>query len=938
MAVTPEQVASMLEMMQKQMSTIESMQKQNVALNKQLTSGGSSSQPNDDHSGGAKPKRPPPKRPSIESNMSDTDWAIFEDAWNRYKQMAKLSEVDDINLELRAACSDEVNKLLFEYVGPDELNKANVTEDALKTHIKRVAVKGKAKEVHRMMFGKLNQSVGESITHFVAKLKSQAMMCSFTVECTCKLKVTFLDEMIKQQLVAGLRNVDHQAKILSEAQTLNTLDAIINRLVGLETTEEASSSLGNTQTTQTAATKSKYKTQQKIPGKEKAAKPTMKDRPCRGCGKGSHGPGKSMNRKDCPLYDHRCSNCNILGHDVSVCERSKSSASHTSEEHGAIEDRQNYSSEANSVSFSFAGIPKAAPTVSIASDLAQPHLCWNKEADSFQPHAPPPSPIMMVTVRILTDVHKRYGRPVEEHTSIVVSSQIEAIADTGCQTCTSGSKLLKHLKVPLSYLIPTRHRIIGITDTTLEIKGALMLAITFNGNTCNQMVYIAGNASGLYLSEASLKDLGVITRDFPNTPLVLVMAALTNEADGTKCPCIPRAEPPSRPETIPLPPTEDNILALENWLLQTFMSSAFNTCTHQLLQSMSGTPVRIKFKKNILPYAVHKPIPVPHHWEEVVKEGIDRDIRLGVIEPVPQGTPTEWCARMVVVPKPDGTPRRTVDLQKLNEATLRETHHTPTPFKLVSTIPPNTLKTVCDAWNGYHSLELAKDSKNVTAFITPWGRYRYRRAPMGMHTSGDAYTRRFDDITAEVPRSVRCVDDTLLWNDTVEDAFWHTFDYLHLCASNGLVFNTNKFKFARSIVEFAGFEVTPTGYRPPERIIAAIRDFPVPENITDARSWFGLVNQVAYAFAQAKVMEPFRQLLVSKNRTWPKEDTNLREVFNKSKDVIIRQIQDGVQAFEKNRTTCLATDWSKTGIGFVLTQKHCRCTDTTPNCGQGTGE
>ena len=148
---------------------------------------------------------------------------------------------------------------------------------------------------------------------------------------------------------------------------------------------------------------------------------------------------------------------------------------------------------------------------------------------------------------------------------------------------------------------------------------------------------------------------------------------------------------------------------------------------------------------------------------------------------------------MVVTPKKNGKPRCTVDLQQLNKAALRETHHTPSPFNLVSAIPTHTYKTVIDAWNGYHSLSLHKDAKNAITFITEWGRYRYCRAPMGFHVSGDAYTRRFDDITAGHPRTVRCVDDTLLWDNDIENSFWHMFNYLKLCHDNGVVFNKDKF-------------------------------------------------------------------------------------------------------------------------------------------------
>ena len=45
-------------------------------------------------------------------------------------------------------------------------------------------------------------------------------------------------------------------------------------------------------------------------------------------------------------------------------------------------------------------------------------------------------------------------------------------------------------------------------------------------------------------------------------------------------------------------------------------------------------------------------------------------------------------------------------------------------------------------------------------------------------------------------------------------------------------------------------------------ILKSIRDFPRPENLTDLRSWFGLVNQLGH-FSQeiTQIMEHFRPLL-----------------------------------------------------------------------------
>ena len=61
---------------------------------------------------------------------------------------------------------------------------------------------------------------------------------------------------------------------------------------------------------------------------------------------------------------------------------------------------------------------------------------------------------------------------------------------------------------------------------------------------------------------------------------------------------------------------------------------------------------------------------------------------LCVIEPVPVNTPVTWCHRMVTVPKHNEEPRRTVDMQSLNKASVRQTHHTRSPFMLASSVFP----------------------------------------------------------------------------------------------------------------------------------------------------------------------------------------------------------------------------------------------------------
>ena len=137
--------------------------------------------------------------------------------------------------------------------------------------------------------------------------------------------------------------------------------------------------------------------------------------------------------------------------------------------------------------------------------------------------------------------------------------------------------------------------------------------------------------------------------------------------------------------------------------------------------------------------------------------------------------------------------------------------------------------------------------------------------------------------------------------------------------------NPSKFRSSKDEVEFAGFEITRTEVKPHRKYLNAIKDFPTPKGITDIRAWFGLVNQVAYTFAMTPVMSellkptsPFR---------WTSE---LQSTFDVSKTELCNRIREGFQIFEKNRPTCLATDWSKDGIGYTgysrSTAEVCRLT------------
>ena len=67
-------------------------------------------------------------------------------------------------------------------------------------------------------------------------------------------------------------------------------------------------------------------------------------------------------------------------------------------------------------------------------------------------------------------------------------------------------------------------------------------------------------------------------------------------------------------------------------------------------------------------------------------------------------------------------------------------------------------------------------------------------------------TRRYDEVIKDVEQEVKCVDDVLLYDSGIAEAFYHMFDYLTLCAKNGVVQNQKKLQFCQDTVQFVGLQ------------------------------------------------------------------------------------------------------------------------------------
>ncbi|CAC5404775.1 unnamed protein product [Mytilus coruscus] len=170
---------------------------------------------------------------------------------------------------------------------------------------------------------------------------------------------------------------------------------------------------------------------------------------------------------------------------------------------------------------------------------------------------------------------------------------------------------------------------------------------------------------------------------------------------------------------------------------------------HKIHVDDSSTPV------------VHPPRKVPVSLKGRIKTELDRMLKLGVI--VRQKEPTAWVNSMATVVKSNGDVRICID------PISREHYPMKTVEEVVANIPNAKVFSKIDATSGFWHLKQDEDSSKLTCFNTPFGRYRFLRAPFGIKSIPEIFQRVMTEIMENIEGAEVIVDDILIWGSTIQE-------------------------------------------------------------------------------------------------------------------------------------------------------------------------
>ena len=323
---------------------------------------------------------------------------------------------------------------------------------------------------------------------------------------------------------------------------------------------------------------------------------------------------------------------------------------------------------------------------------------------------------------------------------------------------------------------------------------------------------------------------------------------------------------------------------------------------------------KIEIKEGIKPYSINVPRPVPVHQQTEVQNELQKMIELGVIEEA--CGPTEWCSPMVIAKKGNGKIRICTDLTKLNAAVKREIHPMATVEGSLSKIKGNIFSKL-DANSGFWQIPLEKKCWALTTFLTPWGRYYYKKLPFGLTSAPEIFCKEISKILKDCKGLIVHVDDVLVMG---MDAYEHDRNLktvLNKIVESGLTLNKNKCVFRKEEVDFLGFKITSKGIKAGQKVQGII-DIPTPTSVKSVRSFLGMINQFSRFNPNiSEYSAPLRELL-RKDCSWI-WDTKQEESFRILKEEL--QNTKTLSYFDVNKKTILTTDASDHGIGAILTQE-----------------
>ena len=305
----------------------------------------------------------------------------------------------------------------------------------------------------------------------------------------------------------------------------------------------------------------------------------------------------------------------------------------------------------------------------------------------------------------------------------------------------------------------------------------------------------------------------------------------------------------------------------------------------------------------------------PGAMQDVLEQEMKSMLEKGVIEP----GQSPWASPVVLVKKKDGSVRFCVDYRRLNSVTQFDAYPLPRIDETFEALSGARFFTTLDLLSGYWQVGLTPEARLKSAFVVRSGLYLWNVMPFGLCNAPSTFERLMETVLRGLQWQSCLVylDDVVVFGRTEDELLQRMDEVFTRLSAAGLKLKPRKCCLFARKTDYLGHVISERGIEVSPEKVAAVRDWPQPEDATDIRSFLGTANYYRrFIRGYATIAAPLHRLTEKDSMfVWTGE---CQDAFNKLKEQLA---EAPVLKFPvPNVRYVLDTDASNTGIRAVLSQ------------------
>ena len=244
-----------------------------------------------------------------------------------------------------------------------------------------------------------------------------------------------------------------------------------------------------------------------------------------------------------------------------------------------------------------------------------------------------------------------------------------------------------------------------------------------------------------------------------------------------------------------------------------------------------------------------RPYTLPLKHYEWVQREIESLERAGVIAK----SMSKWASPIVIVPKKSapGQPlkrRLCVDFRKVNELqqgviTAGKTkgqisiHPLPKIDEMYAKLKGAKVFSTIDLRSRYHHITLGESSRAKTAFVTPFGKYKFLMVPFGLAQAPAYFQLVMNKFLKGLKFAMTYLEDIIIFSKNKSQHLEH-LETLFICLREaGLKMKQSKCDFFKTEIHYLGHLISPEGISPLPNKLDCIKHMPAPKNMKEIKQF-----------------------------------------------------------------------------------------------------